>query len=171
MLELTVGSTGSKTVLTFEHSLLALSKWEAKFEKAFLGKDAQTHDERLEYYRMMLTSPEHDPDLVFTLSPAQYDQLDKYLNRTPGCTPPPKPDADAPRHTGEVVTSDIIYMRMTLLRIPWQPAETWHLNRLMLQIALVADAQKPPKKESKDGLLQKWSNINEQNKAFFKSDG
>lgn len=171
MLELAVGPITAKTVLTFEHSLLALSKWEEKFEKPFLGKDRHTHDERLEYYRMMLTSPEHDPDLVYGLTPDQFDQLDKYINKTPGCTPPPKPDPDAPRHTGEVVTADIIYMRMTLLRIPWQPAETWHVNKLMLQIALVADAQKPPKKESEKNLLHKWSNINEQNKKFFGSEG
>ena len=171
MLELTVGPIGAKTVLTFEHSLLSLSKWEEKFQKAFLTREPKSHDEMIEYYRMMLTSPEHDPDLVYTLAPADFDTLSKYLSLTPGCTPPPKPDPDAPRHTGELTTGDIIYMRMTLLRIPWQPAETWHLNRLMLQIALVADAQKPPKKESKDGLLQKWSNINEQNKAFFNSDG
>lgn len=171
MLELTVGNIGSKTVLKFEHSLLSLSKWEAKFDKAFLGRDTKSHEEWLEYYRMMLLSPEDQTDLVYTLSPSDYDALTKYVNSTPGCTPPPKPDPDAPRHTGEITTSDIIYMRMTLLRIPWQPAETWHLNRLMLQIALVADAQKPPKKENPKGLLQKWSNINEQNKEFFKSDG
>lgn len=171
MLELAVGPIGAKTVLTFEHSLLSLSKWEAKFNKAFLGRDPKSHDEWLEYYRMMLTSPEHDPDLVYTLFPDQFDEILKYVNSTPGCTPPPKPDPDAPRHTGELVTSDIVYMRMTLLRIPWQPAETWHFNRLMLQIALVADAQKPPKKESEKNLLHKWSNINEQNKAFFGSDG
>ena len=171
MLELTVGPIGAKTVLTFEHSLLALSKWEEKFEKAFLGRDQKSHDEMLTYYQMMLTSPEHDPDLVYGLLPDQYDQITKYINKTPGCTPPPTPDPDAPRHTGELVTADIIYMRMTLLRIPWQPAETWHVNKLMLQIALVADAQKPPKKESKTGLLQKWSDLNERNKQFFKSDG
>lgn len=171
MLELTVGPTAAKTVLKFEHSLLALSKWEEKFNKAFLGRDQKTHDEMLEYYRMMLLSPEESADLVYTLKPDQYDEITKYINSTPGCTPPPKPDDDAPRHTGEIVTADIIYMRMTLLRIPWQPAETWHVNKLMLQIALVADAQKPPKKESKSGLLQKWSDMNERNKAFFKSNG
>ena len=171
MLELTVGSIGAKTVLQFEHSLLSLSKWEEKFNKAFLGRDQKTNEEMLDYYRMMLLSPEDSGDLVYTLSPTDYDTITKYINSTPGPTAPPPPDPDAPRHTGELVTADIIYMRMTLLRIPWQPAETWHVNRLMLQIALVADAQKPPKKESKTGLLQKWSDMNERNKAFFKSNG
>jgi hypothetical protein len=171
VLELTVGSIGAKTVLQFEHSLLSLSKWEEKFNKAFLGRDQKTNEEMLDYYRMMLLSPEDSGDLVYTLSPTDYDTITKYINSTPGPTSPPPPDPDAPRHTGELVTADIIYMRMTLLRIPWQPAETWHVNRLMLQIALVADAQKPPKKESKTGLLQKWSDMNERNKAFFKSNG
>jgi len=159
------------TRLQFEHSLLALSKWEAKTRKAFLGRDQKTHDQMLDYYQMMLTSPEHDPNVVLGLKPEQMDQLTEYINSTPYATMPPSPDPDAPRHTGEVLTSDIIYMQMTLLRIPWQPAETWHLNRLLLQIALVSDRQKPPKKESKAGLLQKWSDINEKNKAFFRSDG
>lgn len=171
MLELTVGSFGDETVLQFEHSLLSLSKWEAKFNKAFLGRDQKTHEEMLDYYRMMLLSPVESADLVYTLAPQQYDEITKYINSMPTPTQAPPPDPDAPRHTGELVTGDIIYMRMTLLRIPWQPAETWHVNRLMLQIALVADAQKPPKKESKSGLLQKWSDMNERNKQFFKSNG
>lgn len=171
MLELTAGYSGSKTVLKFEHSLLSLSKWEAKYMKAFLGRDQKTHDEMLEYYRMMLLSPEDQQDLVYTLSPDQFDQITKYINTMPTPTQAPPPDPDAPKFTGEVITGDIIYMRMTLLRIPWQPAETWHLNRLMLMTALVADAQKPPKKESKHGLLQKWSDMNERNKQFFKSNG
>jgi hypothetical protein len=171
VLELTVTSNGEKTVLQFEHSLLSLSKWEAKTNKAFLGSAQKTNDEMLDYYRLMLTSAEQDPDLVYSLSPVQMDELTRYMNASPGPTQPPAPDPDQPRFTGEVATADIIYMRMTLLKIPWIPAETWHLNRLMLQIALVADAQKPPKKEKSSGLLQKWSDINERNKRFFGSNG
>lgn len=171
MLELSVGRPAEKTVLRFEHSLLSLSKWEAKYNKVFLGREQKTQDEMMDYYQMMLLSPEVDTNLVYVLSPAQFEEITHYINKLPGPTAPPPPDPDAPRHTGEIVTADIIYMRMTLLRIPWQPAETWHLNRLMLQIALVADAQKPPKKENKSGLMQKWSDLNERNKQFFKSNG
>ena len=171
MLELTVGTIGEKTVLQFEHSLLSLSKWEAKYMKAFLGRVLKSHDEMLDYYRMMLLSPEANADLVYTLSPTQFDEIGNYINTMPTPTKSPSPDKDTPRFTGEIVTADVIYMRMTLLRIPWQPAETWHVNRLMLQIALVADAQKPPKKQSTAETLQTWTNINEQNKKFFGSEG
>lgn len=171
MLELTVTSNGEKVVLQLEHSLLSLSKWEAKTRQAFLGSAQKTSAQMVDYYRTMLLSPEVDPDLIYTLTPAQQDEITAYINSTPSATAPPAPDPDAPRHTGEQLTSDIIYMQMTMLRIPWHPAETWHLNRLLLQIALVADKQKPPKKEKPAGLLQKWQDLNEANKKFFKSDG
>ena len=159
------------TRLQFEHSLLSVSKWEAKTKKAFLGRDQKNHNEMLDYYQMMLTSPEQDPNLVYALSPAQMEELTNYMNSTPYATMPPEPDPDARRHAGDVLTSDVIYMQMTLLRIPWHPAETWHLNRLLLQIALVADRQKPPKKQNKVDMLKSWMHDNEKNKAFFKSEG
>lgn len=169
MLELKVYDRGNEVVLTFEHSLLSLSKWEAKTKKAFLSSREKDSEEMLDYYKTMLTSPEHDPDLVYRLSPDQMDRLAHYISDPMSADRLPD-NPDAGRRTGEVSTSDHIYMQMVLLRIPFE-AQTWHLNRLMMLIAKTADAQKPPEKKKQGHLLNTWQTINEKNREFFKSKG
>lgn len=168
MLELEVFDRGDKVVLQFEHSLLSLSKWEAKTGTPFLTRGPKSPQDLIDYYRDMLTSPEHDPDLVYRLSPVQLEQLGNYLSSTQSADSPP--EAEGSRHSGEVMTSDVIYTRMVLLKIPFA-AESWHLNRLMILIAKVADAQTPPKKQSKNVLLSSWDKINRKNREYFKSEG
>jgi hypothetical protein len=170
VLELKVYDRGNEVVLTLEHSLLSLSKWESKFKKPFLQGDPKTSDELLEYYRCMLTSPEHHPDLLYRLSPAQMEQLEKYLSDPMTATKPPPPDPDGKKHTGEILTSEIIYYQMTELRINWE-AQTWHLNRLMMLIAHTAHRKQPPKKESKGSALSRWQEMNQRNRERFKSKG
>lgn len=168
MLALKVFDRGTTVVLTFEHSLLSLSKWEARTKKPYLTRGPKSTDEMIDYYRDMLTSPEHDPDLVYRLSPEDLDRLDKYINdpQTAGSFPP---ESEGSKH-GEVVTSDTLYMQMTVLHIDFR-AEAWHLNRLMMLIAKVAHAKTPQKKEDKRAALSRWSDINAKNRAFFKSKG
>ncbi len=168
MLSLKVFDRGTPIVLTFEHSLLSLSKWEARNKKPYLTRGPKSSDEMIDYYRDMLTSPEHDPDLVYRLSPEDLDRLAKYINDPQTAATAPTQEGGS-RHS-EVVTSDTLYMQMTVLHIDYR-AEAWHLNRLMMLIAKVAAAKTPPKKEDKKTALSRWSDLNERNKRFFKSKG
>lgn len=169
MLDLTVYDHGETIVLSFEHSLLSLSKWEAKTKKAFLASSLKTSEEMIDYYRCMLSSPEHDPDLVFRLSPAQLQELETYISDSMTAQPLPPEDPDAKKNY-ETTTSDIIYVQMVMLRIPFE-AQTWHLNRLMSVIAHTAHRQQPPKKEDKGKALSRWQEINRKNRERFNSKG
>lgn len=169
MLELKVYDHGDEIVLTFEHSLLSLSKWEAKTKKPFLTQAPKPAAEMIDYYRDMLTSPEQDPDLVYRLSPPQLHELELYISDSMSAQPLPPPDPDA-KKTREIMTSDIIYTQMVMLRIPFE-AQTWHLNRLMSVIAHTAHRQQPPKKESKASALSRWQEINRKNRERFNSNG
>lgn len=170
MLELQVYDRGEEVVLEFEHSLLSLSKWEAIFKRPFLTSGPKSGPDMIDYYRCMLTSPKHDPDLVYRLSPEQLEKLERYINDPMTAAIAPPIDPDVPRHSGEIVTSDVIYYQMVALRIPFE-AERWHLNRLQMLIAITAHRQKPPKKENRGALMSTWDKINKKNREYFNSEG
>lgn len=53
--------------LQLEHSLVSLSKWESKWNKAFLGKQEKTDQEILDYVRCMtLTKATGEVDTFIT---------------------------------------------------------------------------------------------------------
>jgi hypothetical protein len=169
VLQLDVFIEGRKVTLEFEHSLLALSKWESKSKKAFLASAMKTSDEMIDYFQCMLTSPEHDPNVVFYLTPDQLDDLANYINDSQTAhVIPPDPGR---KRTGEVVTSDLVYSWMVGLKIPFHPTETWHFNRLMTLVQQVQINNEPPKKLSKAQQLSQWAEMNRRNRERFNSNG
>src|SRR5574344_1383419 len=55
--------------LTLEHSLVSISKWEAKWHKSFLSKKEKTHEETLDYIKCMTLPPNVDPEVYNFLMP------------------------------------------------------------------------------------------------------
>ena len=45
------------TVLSLEHSLISISKWESKWHMPFLGKDQKTPEQIMDYIRCMTITP------------------------------------------------------------------------------------------------------------------
>lgn len=61
--------------LQLEHSLVSLSKWESKWNKAFLGKQEKTEEEILDYVRCMTLTQNVDPSVYSRLSAENYDAI------------------------------------------------------------------------------------------------
>jgi hypothetical protein len=169
MLELVVSTPEQVVVLEFEHSLLSLSKWESKHRKPFQSRLEKTHDEMLDYYQDMLLSSEEYKNLVYGLSPDQLEELLAYVNDTPTASSPSIDSSS--RSSNEIITSELIYAWMTLLKIPWQPAETWHLGRLMILIQFINKIQTPAKQRPEKEIWTDWNAINEKRKAMLKTNG
>ena len=55
------------TTLSLEHSLVSLSKWEAKYKKPFLSKTEKTPAELLEYIKCMTITQNVNPLVYYTL--------------------------------------------------------------------------------------------------------
>lgn len=168
MLELKVRNDGEDLVLQFEHSLLSVSKWEAKYKKPFLSRLNHDPMEMLDYYSMMLLSPELDPNLVYALSPDQMETMAQYINDPQTASSVPQ-DPNA-RGSRETMTSELIYYWMVALKINWE-AQYWHLNRLMMLIQITTFKQQPEKKQNKAATMARWREANERQKAMFKTKG
>lgn len=169
MLELTVRGTSENVVVQFEHSLLSLSKWESKHKKPLLGRIPPTALEMLDYYSCMLLTPGVDPDVVYSLEPAQMEELGDYMNdpRTASSVPS---QGDGKGRSAETLTSELIYYWMVEMKIDWS-AEGWHLNRLMMLIQITNFKRNPNKHKNTASLEARWAEANERQKAMFGTDG
>ncbi len=168
MLEFKVYDDDAEVVLRFEHSLLALSKWEAKNKIPFLATREKKPKQMLHYFQCMLVSPEVDPNLIFRLEPEHLDALANYINDDYSATTVPMPDS---KKKGPTTTSEVIYSWLVGLKIPFHPTETWHLNRVMKLVAVVQANNEPAKKVDKNQAMADWSKMNAANRERFKSNG
>jgi len=129
--------------LILEHSLLSVSKWEAKWKKPFLTKDDKTPEELLDYIRCMTINQNVNPLVYNCLTRNQLKAVENYIGDKASATV--IRTANTPHGSGRAVTSELIYYWMTAQNIPFE-CEKWHLNRLLTLIK-VANIENNPKKK------------------------
>jgi hypothetical protein len=154
--------------LDLEHSLVSLSKWEAKHEKPFLGKDAKTGDEVLDYVRCMVVTPDFPPGHLHKLSKENFEAINNYIDAKMSATYFQDPPG-APR-SRDVITSELIYYWMTVFSIPFE-CERWHLNRLFTLIRICNIKQSKPQKMSRGEIAARNRELNAQRRAQLGTKG
>lgn len=127
----------------------------------------KTHEEMIDYYQFMLVE-DVDPTLVFRLSPEELDSLSDYINDSP--TASSVPTEESKRPSRERVTSELIYAWMTMLKINWE-ADTWHLNRLMMLIAIMQIKNQPEKKQNTASFMDRFRQQNDAVRKKFGTTG
>lgn len=137
--------------LILEHSLVSISKWEAKYHKPFHSSD-KTVEETLDYIQMMnIGKKPKDPFVYHLLSKEQVEQIDKYIHDPMTATVFSKEEeneANKGSSRDKFVTSEEIYYWMTAQNIPFE-CQYWHLNRLITLIKICAIENKPKDKKQK----------------------
>lgn len=128
--------TPEKTI-TLEHSLVSLSKWEAKYKKPFL-ETTMTNEEILDYIKMMTITQNVSPDIYKTLDQDELKKINDYIADPMTATKfyennLAKGGQTTPRKTSKKITSELIYYWMILYNIP-ESYQKWHLNRLLVLI-------------------------------------
>lgn len=161
-----------------EHTLLTLSKWEAKYKKPFLsGKDDKTEEEMLDYISMMVVSDNAD-DLFRYLTPTDLKTIVEYISEDKQTATwfsedmmPSKPTAPKRK---EVITSEVVYYMMFANGIPIE-CERWNLNRLFTLLRVFSEKQKEQdpnrKKMSQAELAARHRAINEANRKRLRTKG
>lgn len=156
-------------VVTFEHSLVSLSKWESKFGKVFLLDEERTQDEIKGYFEAMVVSDNFTPEIFAQMSQADYDKISDYIKSAQSATTFTELGAKQNRMS-EVTTSEMIYYWMVAANIPPE-YEVWHLNRLFNLIRIYGIKNSKDKKMSPRDAAAHQRNLNEQRKKEMGTTG
>ena len=154
--------------IDLEHSLVSLSKWEAKWCKPFLGKDQKTSEEVRDYIRCMIIDRNVPDNILYALSKQQEKQIADYIDEKMTATT--FSDISSASKSHEVITSEIIYYWMISLNIPFE-CQKWHLNRLLTLIRVCSIKNAPPKKMGRNWVLSRNAQINTARKKQLNTRG
>lgn len=150
--------------LTLEHSLVSISKWESKFEKAFLSKDEKTPEETFAYIENMIlesSSPTYD---LKHLGRANVNKINEYINAKQSATWFTDLPGKKASGRGTVITAELVYYWMVAHQIPFE-CQYWHINRLFTLIKICNEKNKPPKKMSNREVMSQHKALNAQRRA------
>lgn len=154
--------------LQLEHSLVSISKWEAKWHKPFLGKGEKTSEEAIDYIRCMTINKGVDPVVYNAIPKSEIERINAYLSDSMTATW--FNEKDPGRRNNEIATSEVIYYWMISLQIPPE-YDKWHLNRLMTLIRVCNIKNTPGKKMSKRELLGQQQALNAARRQRLSSHG
>jgi len=166
-------------VLILEHSLLSISKWEAKWHKSFLNNKAMTDVELLDYIHFMCVkpSPENvDPNVLLSMSEDNIIDIKKYIENPMTATTFADGKGGKGGHAAnKIVTNELIYYWMSAYQLPFS-CEKWHINRLLTLIRVCneeTEAQNNPdkKKMSNSEIYARNKMLNAQRRAKLNSKG
>lgn len=160
--------TTEEQTLQLEHSLVALSKWESKWHKAFLTSKEKTNEETIDYIRCMTLTPDVAPETFAYLSQENLEQIDRYIQSPMTATV--FTDNKKSKGGKDVITAEVVYHWMIALNIPPE-YDKWHLNRLLTLIRVCEIKNTPPKKMGKRETMSRNAALNAANRKRFNSRG
>lgn len=154
-------------VLRLEHSLISVSKWEAKHHVPFLSTE-KTDAQIMDYIKCMTLNTDVDDSVYSRLTLNNIRAINEYI--ADPMTATTIRDRNTNRRMNEIVTSELIYYWMIAYGIPAE-FEKWHINRLIMLIRVCAAKNEPPKKRSQKDIMDEYRAINAANKAKFNTRG
>lgn len=157
--------------LLLEHSLLSLSKWEAKWKKPFFDKERKTPEEYVDYIRCMTINSNVDPIVYESISAKNLKEIIEYIDDPYTATTFSNTPMKKKNKRSRIITSELIYYWMFANGIP-KECEKWHLNRLMTLIRIFSIENDPEaKKMSRSAIYQQNRELNEARRAKYNTSG
>lgn len=154
--------------LQLEHSLVSLSKWESKWCKPFLSKEAKTIDETIDYIKCMTITQNVDPDVYYAITRNNIEEVNKYIEAPMTATTFSKITNGKPNR--EQITAELIYYWMIALNIPFE-CQKWHLNRLLTLIKVCDIKNQAPKKMGRNEQLRSNAALNAARRKHYNTKG
>lgn len=160
--------TIASTELVLEHSLVSISKWEARWGVPFLDTKNKTSEQTLDYIRSMTVGDEPDPIVYSLLKARDLEAVTEYIASPMTATTVRELKQSA--NNGVVVTSELIYYWMIAMSIPFE-CQHWHLNRLITLIRVCQAKSGDQKKMSSKEIAEQNRKLNAQRRAKLNSRG
>lgn len=171
--------------LKLEHSLVSISKWEAKWKKPYLQEGVRTdRKEILDYIKCMTLNYREikaiedklreaddsiEEDVYYNLlNSEQHEKIQNYIDDSMTATWFTNREKKFGKK--EIVTSEVIYSWLVALQIPFE-VQYWHLNRLITLVNVVNDKNTPKKKRSRADVLKEQYKQNEARLAKYGTTG
>lgn len=164
-----IGAT-KDTELLLEHSLLSISKWEAKWKKPYLSENARrTLEEDIDYIRCMTINSGVDPIVYYSITSSLHQKIYDYINDPMSATTVyhRKQKKKAPKKD---ITSEVLYAEMIRYGIPFE-CQKWHLNRLIKLIDVCSVNNGPADKMSEKEILKENAALNAMRKHKLHTKG
>lgn len=155
--------------LRLEHSLISISKWEAKYKRPFISDGPKTLQETYDYIAFMSLDKNVSMTELEGITEEDYKKILDYIHDPMTATKITQNAKNKPK-SNHVLTSEEIYYDMTALNIPFE-CEKWHLNRLITLIQIASIKNEPPKKMSKSEIYRQNAELNRVRRAQHHSKG
>ena len=153
--------------IQLEHSLVSISKWESKWCKPFLDGKNKTMEEIIHYIRCMCITENVDNAIFDRVTEENLRLINKYIDEPMTATT----FSNEQRSPGrEIITSEVIYYWMIAFSIPFE-CQYWHLNRLLTLVKVCNIKNNPPKKMSRQEIINRNKALNEARKKQFQTRG
>lgn len=147
-----------EVTLELEHSLVSISKWEAKWHIPYITPDnkPKTLEQSIDYIRCM-TLNEVPDECYNRITQVEMDKITAYMEDPMTATTVRHGDNNKP--SKKIITSEEIYYMMIANQIPVE-FETWHINRLMMLIDVCQVKGNPGKKMGRNETLEYQRQLN-----------
>lgn len=168
-----------ETVLCLEHSLVSISKWEAKYKKPFINENNKSEEETKDYIKFMTITQNVDPIVYDMLSKKEMKIINDYIDSQATATKfyenkTVEGIGGPVKRKNETITSELIYYWMISFQIPFE-CQKWHLNRLLTLIRICSIKEKEQNgksgKMSKRDVLAQNNALNAARRMRMKSRG
>ena len=132
-------------LITLEHSLFSIAKWEAKWKKPFFAEKEMSPALFKDYIKFMTVTQKVDPLTYECMTMAHLRAIRDYM-ADPMTATKIKENPNA-KKSSRIITSELVYYWMFAQGIPIE-CDKWHFNRLMTLIR-VSSIESSPKKNRK----------------------
>lgn len=155
-------------MLTLEHSLISISKWECKWHKPFLTDEPKTDEESIDYIKCMTLDKNVDSKIYKYIPSDIVTQIYDYIQNPMTATTFNNFQKKSFDRT--IITNEVIYGWMVSLQIPCE-FEKWHLNRLLTLIRVCEAQNTPSKKMNKKEVASMYSELNAVRRKKYNTKG